>query len=217
MALACECPLPSVLPAVENVTCPVDFDQITRVAFQLKQSAPPFVTADPVTDVDSWTTLLAAIDDTKVVLTPALSNFVIPASEAVYVGENSNESVNGLGFYMGENNVRVTAEIVSAPQSVIDSLEALSCYSDTTLGASQLTAYLFSRRIKGTAGVLSKDGATAGDSEGIEIFNLRFSSVASEGYQTKNKYMMSFDIQPDVLKGTSFDRITFNPLALANV
>ena len=217
MSLSCECPLPSVLPNQIDVSCPVDFDQITRIAFQLKGASPAFVTADPIDDVDSWTALLSASDATKIVLSPALSSAVIPMSEGTYEGENSNDSVNGLGFYLGESNVRFTAMVVSAPQAVMDALEELSCYSDTVLGASKLSAYLMTRRIRGKAGVLAKAGASAGDYSGIEIFNFRVSSVGSEGYKAKNKYMIAFDIQPDELKGTDLVKIEFNPLLLANV
>jgi hypothetical protein len=217
MSLGCECPLPSVLPNLIDVTCPVDFDQVNRIAFQLTQASAPFVTADPIDDVDSWTALLAASGATKIVLSPALSSTTIPMSEGTYEGENSNDSINGLGFYLGENNVRVTAMVVSAPQAVMDALEALSCYSDTTLGASKLTAYLMTRRIRGKAGILAKAGTGAGDHSGIEIFNFRVSSVGSEGYKAKNKYMIAFDIQPDELKGTELVKVDWNPLLLANV
>jgi FtsZ-interacting cell division protein ZipA len=58
--------------------------------------------------------VLAAADITKVVMSPALSSAVIPMSESTFEGENSNDSLNGLGFYLGENNIRVTAMVVSA-------------------------------------------------------------------------------------------------------
>jgi hypothetical protein len=76
---------------------------------------------------------------------------------------------------------------------------------------------MFTRRIKGKAGIIAKQGASEGDYAGIEIFNLRVSSVGSEGYKAKNKYMISFDVQPDELKGTELVRVDWNPLLLANV
>jgi hypothetical protein len=216
MALNCTCPL-GVLPNQVDLTCATDLDQIVRIAFQKPQATAPFTTAEPIGEVDSWTALLAASGDTKIVLSPAIANLVIPSSEAVYVGENSNESINGLGYYLGENNIRITAEIHSASQEVIDALSSLSCYSDVTLGASNLTAFLFMRRIKGVSKVVAKGSAVAGDYNGFEIFNFRVSSVGSEGYQTKSKYMISFDMQPDVWEAMELVATDFNPLALANV
>jgi hypothetical protein len=216
MGLICECPL-GTLPNQIDLTCATDLDQIVRIAFQKPQATPSFVTLTPITDVDTWTTLLAASDDTKVVLSPATANVVIPSSEAVYVGENSNESINGLGYYLGENNIRVTGEISSANQLVIDALADLACFSDVSLGASQLTAYFFIRRIKGVSRVVAKGSDVAGDYVGFQIFNFRVSSVGSEGYQTKSKYMFSFDMQPDEWAKMELVSTDFNPLSLANV
>jgi hypothetical protein len=216
MALVCECPL-GTLPNQIDVTCASDLDQIVKIAFQKPQASAPFITADPISDVDSWTALLAASGDTKIVLSPATANVVIASSEAVYIGENSNESVNGLGYYVGENNIRVTGEIHSPSQDVIDALNELSCFSDVTLGSSQLTVFMFVRRIKGVSRVVAKSGASAGDYAGFQIFNFRVSSVGSEGYQTKSKYMFSFDMQPDEWQGMEIVQLGFNPLSLANV
>jgi len=216
MPLNCNCDELLVLPNQIDTTCPVDFDQIVRIAFQLKQPAESFDVSSPIDDVDSWTPLLAASGDTKIVMSPALANLVIPPSEGAFSGENSNESVNGLGYYLGENNIRVTAEAHSITQATADALELLSCFSDVALGASRLTAYMFTRRIRGKSGVLAKELDTD-EYGGIEIFNFRISSVGAEGYQSKNKYMISFDIQPDSLKGTAKVNLDFDPLGLVNV
>jgi hypothetical protein len=96
-------------------------------------------------------------------------------------------------------------------------MESLSCYSDPSLGSSRLTAYLMTRRVRGRAGVVATKLAGADDYTGIEIFNFRISSVGSEGYQAKNVYNFSFDIQPDSLALIEKVSIAFNPLQLANV
>lgn len=216
MALVCECPL-GTLPNQIDVTCATDLDQVVKLAFQKPQASAPFVSADPITDADSWTALLSAADDTKIVLSPATANVVIAPSEPVYIGENSNESVNGLGYYVGEQNIRVTGEIHSASQDTIDALSALSCFSDVTLGSSELTVYMFVRRIKGVSRVVAKGLSTAGSYQGFQVFNFRVSSVGSDGYQTKSKYMFSFDMQPDEWAGMELVSLGFNPLSLANV
>lgn len=216
MALICDCPL-GVLPSQIDNTCANDMDQVVKIAFQKPQSTAPFVTADPITDLDSWTTLLASLTATKVVLSPAVANLVINGSEGAFIGENSNESVNGLGYYLGENNVRITGEFHSISQEIADELAKLSCFSDVTLGQSNLTAYLFLKRTKGVSRVSAKSTGVAGSYEGFEIFNFRISSLDNQGYQTKTKYMFSFDIQPDEWIGKEDVAVAFNPLALANV
>jgi hypothetical protein len=215
MGLICSCE--SVLPNLVDVTCPQDLDQIVKIAFQLKQSSAPFDSGDSIDEVNSWNALLAASDATKIVLSPATANVTIPSSEGNFAAEDSNESVNGVGYYLGENIVKVTGEIHSPSQAVIDALDSLSCYSDASLGSSKLTAFLFLRRIKGVSRVVAKGTSVAGEYEGFEIFNFRVSSLGSEGYNSKTKYMFSFTMQSDEWKGMEVVNLDFNPLALANV
>jgi hypothetical protein len=214
--LNCECDSLAILPNLVDTTCPQDFDAITKIAFQLSQPSAAFTTLDPITDVDSWVALATAVDDTKIVFSPATANVVIPSSEANFMGQNSNESVNGVGYFLGENNVEVTGQFHSIENSAAAAMEALSCYSDASLGSSRLTAYLMTRRVRGRAGVIATKLATD-QYVGIEIFNFRISSVGSEGYQAKNVYNFSFTIQPDSLAQIEKVSLAFNPLALANV
>ena len=215
MGLICSCE--SVLPNLIDVSCPEDMDQIVKMAFQLVQADAPFDSVDSIGLANSWNTLLAASGATKITLSPALHNVVVPASEGNFTGEDSNESVNGVGFYLGENIIKVSGEIVSAPQAVVDAMDQLSCFSDATLGQSKLTAYFFLRRIKGISRVVAKAGTVAGDYSGFEIFNFRISSPDNAGYNTKTKYMWSFTMQPDEWKSRELVNLDFNPLALANV
>lgn len=215
MGLICTCD--PVLPNLVDVTCPEDMDQVVKIAFQLLQDSPAF--ADPANTINlvtSWATLLAASDNTKITLSPAVANVVIPASEMVGSGQDSNESVNGIGYNLGETNITVSGEIHSAQQAVVDALDELSCYSDATLGQSKLTAYFFLRRIKGVSRVMAKAGALAGDYTGFEIFNFRVSSPDNQGYNTKTKYMWSFTMQSDEWRNRELVSLAFNPLGLAN-
>lgn len=217
MPLNCICDELTILPNLVDNTCPTDFDAITRIAFQLTQPTASFTSLVPITDVDSWVAKATAVDDTKIVFSPATANVVIPSSEANYMGQNSNESVNGVGYLLGENNIEISGQFHSISQESATAMEALSCYSDAAFGASRLTAYMMTRRVRGRAGVIATKLAAADEYVGIEIFNFRISSVGSEGYQSKNVYNFSFTIQPDSLAQIEKVGLTFNPLALANV
>jgi len=215
MGLICTCD--AVLPTLLDVSCPEDMDQIVKIAFQKTQATAPFSTIGGAIDLQtSWTDLLAASDVTKITLSPAVANVVIPPSEMVASGQDSNESVNGIGYNLGETNITVTGEIHSAPQAVIDAMDDLACYSDASLGQSNLTAFFFLRRIKGVSRVMAKAGSTAGDYSGFEIFNFRVSSPDSQGYNTKTKYMWSFTMQSDEWRDRELVSLEFNPLGLAN-
>ena len=216
MGLICTCD--SVLPNLLDVSCPEDMDQVVKIAFQKLQSTAPFVDGvdTNIGDIDAWTALIGASDVTKITLSPALANVVIPPSEMVASGQDSNESVNGIGYNLGETNITVTGEIHSAPQAVIDAMDELSCYSDASLGQSNLTAFFFLRRIKGVSRVMAKAGTLTGDYSGFEIFNFRVSSPDNQGYNTKTKYMWSFTMQSDEWRGRELVSLEFNPLGLAN-
>jgi len=218
MSLNCDCESLAILPNLLDTTCPEDYDQIVKIAFQITQPTEPFDgTTLQITDDGDWATFATASDDTKIVFSPALANVVLPQSEGSYMGENSNESTNGLGYLLGENNTRITGDILSIKQEIADALADLSCYSDTTLGKSRLSVFLFTRRVRGKSGIIAKKGAAADSYRGLEVFNFRISSVGSEGYQAKNKYTFSFDMQPDELSGTEKVSVTWNPLNLVNV
>jgi len=215
MGLSCTCPI-TVLPTLSNVTCPVDFDQVVRLGLTLKKADPDFVTATPITDETIWTGLLSAVDETKIQLTPALANFVIPSSEGSFIGGNDNSTVDGMRYYVGEDNITITTEIHSADQDAINTLDDLSCLSDATLGGSRLTMFPMTRPIRGKSYILAKAGETAGDYSGIEVFNFRVSSVGSEGYNSKNKYMVSFDVKANDMRAFTAVQVDFSPFVLAN-
>lgn len=194
MSLKCICPAPAALTTIPDVTCPIDFDQIVRIGFQRTSSTAFF--DDVTNDIDligSWNAFKAATDVTKIVISPYIANLVIPPSEGNFTGGDSNETVNGIAVYNGENTVTVTAEIHSAPAATIAALRALSCESQSTVGEAQLGAYFFTRKNQ----VVSARNSADNGSIPIDIYNFRVSSVGSEGFNMKNKYMISFQMTGD--------------------
>ena len=219
MGLNCACPI-TALPDLVDVTCPVDFDQVVKLAFTLSKTDSDFdeTSGNEIDNETAWTTRLAASDATKIQVSPAIANLTAPPSEGAFIGGNDNSTVDGMAYYVGEDNVRIPFEIHSAPQATIDAMDALSCLSDATLGQSRLTVFMLTRRIKGSSFVLAKpvgEGSTAGYN-GIPIYNFRISTVGLDGYNSKNKYMGSFDMKADDFRAISATKILFSPFALAN-
>lgn len=217
MALNCDCPITS-LPTLIDQTCPVDFDQIIRLAFTKTKASPDFTATvgEEITNLSAWTALLAASDDTKIQVSPALANFVIPPSEKATLGGNDNSTVDGIEYVVGDNNIPVTFEIHSASQAVISAMDDLLCLSDATLGRSGLTVYMFTRIVRGKAFVLGQAGTVAGDYFGIPVYNFHISTLGSEGFNSKNKYMGSFTVKAEDMRRLAHEAITFDPFALAN-
>lgn len=217
MGLNCACPITSI-PDLIDVTCPIDFDQIVRLGFTKAKSAADFdaTLGNEITNETAWTTKLASISDTKLQVSPPIANLVIPTSEAAYIGGNDNSTVDGMAYYVGEDNVRLTFEIHSAQQEAITAMDDLSCMSDPTLGGTQLTVFMLTRRIRSSSRVLAIAGAAANEYKGIPIYNFRMSTVGSEGYNAKNVYMGSFDMKASDLRELVTAEIAFSPFALAN-
>lgn len=217
MGLACTCPL-TAIPDLVDVTCPQDFDQVVKLAFTFKKAAADF-TATVGNEIDNetaWTTKLASATDTKIQVSPAIANLVVPPSEGAFIGGNDNSTVDGMAYYVGDDNVRVTFEIHSAPQAAINAMDDLSCLSDATLGASNLTVFMLTRRIKGKSLVLAKPAGAVDEYNGIPIYNFRISTVGVDGYNSKNKYMGSFDMKAEDFRDIVATQVTFSPFALAN-
>lgn len=217
MGLACICPLTSI-PDLVDVTCPQDFDQVVKLAFTTKKTAPDFdaTVGNQITLESAWTTKLASTTATKVQVSPAIANFVVPPSEGAYIGGNDNSTVDGMAYYVGDDNVRVSFEIHSAQQAAINAMDNLSCFSDATLGASNLTVFMLTRRIKGKSFVLAQPTGTVDEYKGIQVYNFRISTVGVDGYNSKNKYMGSFDMKAEDFRTIEAVPITFSPFALAN-
>jgi len=217
MGLSCACPI-TTLPTLSNVICPVDFDQIVKLGFTLAKSSPDF-TAEvgmEITNESAWITLLSEAGANKLQVSPAIANLTIPSSEMSAIGGNDNSTVDGMRYYVGEDNVTVAFEIHSATPAVISAMDDLACLSDATLGGSQLTVYMLSRAIRGRSTVIAKAGAATDTYKGIPVFNVRFSTVGSEGYNSKNKYMGSMDFKANDLREIVTKQVEFSPFALVN-
>ena len=77
MSLQCVCPPADALPSQANPTCPEKLGNISRFAIG-RTVGGAFV---DITDEAEWDTRLAAIDNTKVVFTPLLSETTFPSSD----------------------------------------------------------------------------------------------------------------------------------------
>lgn len=138
----CKCPAAEALPTIPNFTCAESFGQIQKVAFQRlyknggdKNS---FTTTADIMSIASWNTLLAAIDDTKVVLTPYIQAPTAEAGAARTFG-GGNETLGGIEEVIGREPTQFTAVLRRVPQKIIKALKQLQCESDSQ----NLGVYLF--------------------------------------------------------------------------
>lgn len=202
------CPLPTELEDIPATDCPVQFDQIVRFVFQRVGQA----TFTPVTIkiVATWTPLLAAADDTKVVLTPLFAETVIPQSTALTAGGNDNTTFNGIPDYNGEGFVQVTGQFRGLSAAAAEALRSYTVESiANSVGGTNLEVQFINRYSK----IIADKGAV--NVTGFKCYNFRLSTVGSEGLNAKNKHAFSFDLLPNWDKNaTMYAATDFDPLTL---
>lgn len=198
-----ECPLPVALESLPEQDCPVRFDQIVRMVFQMVQPGAGTFTDVTIKALATWTPLLAASDSTKVVPSPLFAEMVIPQSEALTIGGNDNTTFNGIPLYNGEGNVLVTLQVSDLDFAVKKVLTQYSKYSiASAVGTTKLSVYF-----------INKDGVIiSNDAKGFPAYNFRISSVGSEGFNAANKHAISFNLLPNWDNDALMSIPSFDPL-----
>jgi len=137
----CKCPA-AALPNIPNFTCAESFGQIQKVAFQrLYKSAGEknsFTSTAGITKKASWTLLLSADDNTKIVVSPYIQAPTAEAGAPRTFG-GGNETLGGIEEVVGREPTPFTAVMRKMPQSLIKALKDLQCESDSQ----NLGVYLF--------------------------------------------------------------------------
>ena len=125
--MICKCPRGATLTTIPNSECPETFGQIQKVAIQrmTKADGTKNTIADP-TLLANWTSLLAAADDTKVVITPYIQAPTAEGGAARTFG-GGNETLGGVEEIIGREPTPFTGVIRKVPQSIIKAMKELTC------------------------------------------------------------------------------------------
>lgn len=116
------CPVPTCLGSITAITCPEDFGQIQKLIFW--RSGNSIATDVLVKTQSTWTTLKAAADSTKAVVTPFLSGLTTEIGKAKEFG-SGNDVRNGIPIVVGSDPTKVTVKLYEYPQQTIRDLKAL--------------------------------------------------------------------------------------------
>lgn len=142
MSLICQCPAAAAIATIPNVTCPENFGQIQKVAFQRLRKADgkrnSFTTEAAITLKASWTALLSAEDGSKVVVSPYINAPADSGGDA-RMTSGGNDDLGGIAEVLGGNPVQFDGSLRSVPQSVIKTMKALQCEAN----AGNLGVFLF--------------------------------------------------------------------------
>lgn len=189
----CKCPAAAALPNIPNFTCAESFGQIQKVAFQrLYKSAGgknSFTTAAGIGKLASWSPLLAAEDDTKIVISPYIQAPTAEAGAPRTFG-GGNETLGGIEEIIGREPTPFTGVVRKMPQSLIKALKELQCESDSQ----NLGVYLFDEN--GSIGAL-QDPTTATTYYPIPIRSLFIGDKTLGGLEAPDSNAVQWSFLPN--------------------
>lgn len=125
----CQCPANSALTTIPAQGCAESFGQIQKVAFQRLTTAGAknsFTSSADIKLKASWTALMAASDNTKVVISPYIQAPTVEAGAARTFG-GGNETLGGVEMVIGREPTPFTGVIRAVSQSIIKAIKELQC------------------------------------------------------------------------------------------
>lgn len=209
MSLICQCPAAAAIATIPNVTCPENFGQIQKVAFQRLRKADgtanKFTSEASILLKASWAALMTAADGSKVVISPYINAPADSGGDA-RLTSGGNDDLGGIPTVLGGNPVQFEGSLRSIPQSVIKTMKELECEA----AANNLGVLLFDENGK----IEAVKGATDGDYSPIPIRALFIGSKIHGNYDAKDSNAISWQY-PDnysddlvILSPTDFNPLT---------
>lgn len=207
--MICKCPAGTALPDIPVSNCPESFGQIQKVAFQRLYKSTgeknSFKTDAGIEKKASWTPLLSADDDTKIVISPYIQAPTAEAGAARTFG-GGNETLGGVEEIVGREPTPFTGVMRKLPQKIIKALKELQCES----WGDNLGVYLFDEN--GAIGAI-QDAKTATTHYPIPIHSLFIGDKTLGGYEAPDSNNIQWAFLPNWSDDLAFIvPEDFNPL-----
>lgn len=181
------------MPDIPVSNCPESFGQIQKVAFQrlYKNTGEKnsFKTDAGIEKKASWTPLLSADDDTKIVISPYIQAPTAEAGAARTFG-GGNETLGGVEEIVGREPTPFTGVMRKLPQKIIKALKELQCES----WGGNLGVYLFDEN--GAIGAI-QDAKTATTHYPIPIRSLFIGDKTLGGYEAPDSNNIQWAFLPN--------------------
>lgn len=191
--MICKCPAGTALPDIPVSNCPESFGQIQKVAFQRLYKSTgeknSFTTTAGIGKKASWTPLLSADDDTKIVISPYIQAPTAEAGAARTFG-GGNETLGGVEEIVGREPTPFTGVMRKLPQKIIKALKELQCES----WGDNLGVYLFDEN--GAIGAI-QDAKTATIHYPIPIRSLFIGDKTLGGYEAPDSNNIQWAFLPN--------------------
>ena len=205
---SCTCPVSAAIAEISEDACNYDFGQIQKIAVQRKYSTGTtrnvFADLATIQAVANWTTLMAAIDGTKVQVLSHIANPTFTPGAIKEYGSD-NQVPNGIPRTVGSEHTLAEFELLSISPTIAAEIKDLAC--------EDLQVYLFNEN--GQIGCLKN---SHDEYHGIGIEQLFVSDRGFGGFAEPDKVMLSFKLRPNWSDTLQFVTPSdFNPLTdLAN-
>lgn len=181
------------MPDIPVSNCPESFGQIQKVAFQRLYKSTgeknSFTTTAGIGKKASWTPLLSADDDTKIVISPYIQAPTAEAGAARTFG-GGNETLGGVEEIVGREPTPFTGVMRKLPQKIIKALKELQCES----WGDNLGVYLFDEN--GAIGAI-QDAKTATTHYPIPIRSLFIGDKTLGGYEAPDSNNIQWVFLPN--------------------
>lgn len=181
------------MPDIPVSNCPESFGQIQKVAFQRLYKSTgeknSFTTTAGIGKKASWTPLLSADDDTKIVISPYIQAPTAEAGAARTFG-GGNETLGGVEEIVGREPTPFTGVMRKLPQKIIKALKGLQCES----WGNNLGVYLFDEN--GAIGAI-QDAKTATTHYPIPIRSLFIGDKTLGGYEAPDSNNIQWAFLPN--------------------
>lgn len=181
------------MPDIPVSNCPESFGQIQKVAFQRLYKSTgeknSFKTDAGIEKKASWTPLLAADDDTKIVISPYIQAPTAEAGAPRTFG-GGNETLGGVEEIVGREPTPFTGVMRKLPQKIIKALKELQCES----WGDNLGVYLFDEN--GAIGAI-QDAKTATTHYPIPIRSLFIGDKTLGGYEAPDNNNIQWAFLPN--------------------
>ena len=218
MSMICQCPAATAISTIPAVTCPENFGQIQKVAFQRLRKADgtrnamvgtgtPLAATIPLKA--TWTALLAAADGSKVVVSPYINAPADSGGDA-RMTSGGNDDLGGIPQVLGGNPVQFEGQLRGVPQSVIKTMKELMCEA----AAGNLGVFLFDENGKIEA---IQDAATPTTYYPIPIRALFIGSKIHGNFDAKDSNVIQWQYPDNYSDNLAIVTPTdFNPLTDLN-
>lgn len=123
----CPCPANEAIPTIPDSTCPEDLGQIVRLILT-RQKNPIAETVADAKLIATYTPKFAAVDGTKIQITPKLMEAVtIPIGEPITEGGDDNSTPLGRKLVVGAASIPVEGMLRGVNSAVIEALKKFGC------------------------------------------------------------------------------------------